>query len=289
MIRGFYFTTVLVNFLRLFFIDCWFTWKLYADFTHQTRVQLFFISFKANPSEYGSYSLHIRMFRYIRKHRLFASFASYSLQNRRTDSHKYSIWCKTNTCCSEYSLQSEYSLEHFHTGEYLLQNIRLYANFTFKRIFAGKCSHTSEYLLHIASNYIGKRWRGDAALLIIVNGRWRILQLCAASTGPAVGDRPQRTYIYQRWNRVSVSAHSAWAYTATLLVMVNVVKGGWACTPPHQTGLILPSWWNVRQKATVATLCTLGDRPPLSNGRLRLWSGAEGWWAAGGISLYPIG
>ncbi len=27
--------------------------------------------------------------------------------------------------------------------------------------------------------------------------------------------------------------------------------------PPYQPGLILPSWWNVRQKAAVATLCTL--------------------------------
>jgi hypothetical protein len=66
-------------------------------------------------------------------------------------------------------------------------------------------------------------------------------------------------YIFSyRWNRVSVSAHSAGAYTATLLVMVNVIKGGWVCTPhPHQPGLILPSWLNVRQKATVAILCTL--------------------------------
>ncbi len=33
---------------------------------------------------------------------------------------------------------------------------------------------------------------------------------------------------------------------------------GWACTPhPHQPGASLPSWWNVRQKAAVATLCTL--------------------------------
>jgi hypothetical protein len=33
---------------------------------------------------------------------------------------------------------------------------------------------------------------------------------------------------------------------------------GWACTPhPHQPGLILPSSLNVRQKAAVATLCTL--------------------------------
>ncbi len=33
---------------------------------------------------------------------------------------------------------------------------------------------------------------------------------------------------------------------------------GWACTPhPHQPGLILPSSLNERQKAAVATLCTL--------------------------------
>ena len=33
---------------------------------------------------------------------------------------------------------------------------------------------------------------------------------------------------------------------------------GWACTPhPHQSGIILPSSLNVRQKAAVATLCTL--------------------------------
>ncbi len=36
---------------------------------------------------------------------------------------------------------------------------------------------------------------------------------------------------------------------------------GWACTPhPHQPRLILPSWLNVRQKAAVATLCTLWAR-----------------------------
>jgi hypothetical protein len=35
-------------------------------------------------------------------------------------------------------------------------------------------------------------------------------------------------------------------------------KRGWACTPhPHQPGPILPSSLNVRQKAAVATLCTL--------------------------------
>jgi hypothetical protein len=35
-----------------------------------------------------------------------------------------------------------------------------------------------------------------------------------------------RVHIFTRDNQVSVSAHSAGAYTATLLVMVNVMKGG---------------------------------------------------------------
>ena len=43
--------------------------------------------------------------------------------------------------------------------------------------------------------------------------------------------KPQSTYLYKRWNRVSVSAHSAGAYTATLLVMVNVIKGGGRAPP----------------------------------------------------------
>jgi hypothetical protein len=33
---------------------------------------VFFICFEANLSEYGSYSLHIHMFWYIRKHHIFA-------------------------------------------------------------------------------------------------------------------------------------------------------------------------------------------------------------------------
>ncbi len=53
------------------------------------------------------------------------------------------------------------------------------------------------------------------------------------------GIYPQSTYFYWRWNRVSVSAHSAGAYTATLRVMVNVMKGGWACPLPAS-----PAWAN---------------------------------------------
>jgi len=64
------------------------------DTRHQTRLQLrvrrihnFFIFSEANLSEYGSYSLHICLFRYILKHHLFPSFPSNSHQNTRTDSH----------------------------------------------------------------------------------------------------------------------------------------------------------------------------------------------------------
>jgi hypothetical protein len=35
-------------------------------------------------------------------------------------------------------------------------------------------------------------------------------------------------------------------------------KGEGACTPhPHQAGLNLPSWWNVRQKVAIANLFEL--------------------------------
>jgi hypothetical protein len=88
------------------------------------------IRFKANLSEYRSYSLHICMFRYIRKHILFASFASYSLENIRTNLHINIQSDAKNTCCSEYSLQSEYS----------------HKIFTYWQIFASKYSFRSEYL-----------------------------------------------------------------------------------------------------------------------------------------------
>jgi hypothetical protein len=56
-------------------------------------------------------------------------------------------------------------------------------------------------------------------------------------------------------------AHSAGAYTATLLVMVNVMKVGGRAPRPHQPRPILPSSLNVRQKADVTTLCTLWRQP----------------------------
>ncbi len=60
-----------------------------------------------------------------------------------------------------------------------------------------------------------------------------------------------------------MSAHSAGAYTATLLVMVNVMKGGWACTP------ILPAWANFtfmmvyarKQRLLLCVLCEMDTFP----------------------------
>jgi hypothetical protein len=82
------------------------------------------------------------MFRYVRKHHLFASFASYSLQISRTNS---------NTNIRFVAKQITIS----HTGEYLLRNnIRFEAKSrkTFNEFHIeanGRCkySHTSEYLL----------------------------------------------------------------------------------------------------------------------------------------------
>ncbi len=75
--------------------------------------------------------------------------------------------------------------------------------------------------------------------------------------GPWAGSPPQSTYLYKRWNRVSVSAHSAGAYTATLLVMVNVTKGG-GRAPPTLTrpGLFYPHDCMYARKQTLL-LCVL--------------------------------
>ncbi len=61
---------------------------------------------------------------------------------------------------------------------------------------------------------------------------------------------PQSTYVFsQRWNRVSASAHSAGAYTAALLVMVNVMRGG-GRAPPTLTsqGKFYPHDWMYARK-----------------------------------------
>jgi hypothetical protein len=63
---------------------------------------------------HGSYSLHIRMFWYIRKHHLFASFLHI----------RFKIFAKIRIQIFDL-LQDKYIS---HTGEYLLQNIRFEAN-----------------------------------------------------------------------------------------------------------------------------------------------------------------
>ncbi len=87
---------------------------------------------------YSNHLLHIRL---IYSHRL---------------AQKYSIWCKKYMLqWKKISLQIEYSLIIFsHTGEYCFKIFvekrifaKLYANFTFKRIFDCKYSQTSEYSL----------------------------------------------------------------------------------------------------------------------------------------------
>ncbi len=45
---------------------------------------------------------------------------------------------------------------------------------------------------------------------------------------------------------------------------------------PHQPGLILPSRWNVRQKAAVATLCTLWSYLAVLLKVLELSAGEDG-------------
>ncbi len=51
----------------------------------------------------------------------------------------------------------------------------------------------------------------------------------------------------------------SWSVHCNFTGEAKCYERGWACTPhPHQLGLILPSSLNVRPKAAVSTLCTLG-------------------------------
>ncbi len=76
-----------------------------------------------------------------------------------------------------------------------------------------------------------------------VKARYTIRQSMSTADAAVVQFRfIHRVHIFTRdGNRVSVSAYSAGAYTATLLVMVNVMKGSGRAPPPHQPGIILPS------------------------------------------------
>jgi len=142
--------------------------------TRVRRIHKFFIRFEPNLSEYGYYLLHIRMFRYIRRHHLFASFASYSLRNIHTKSYtNIRFDAKQMHVGANICFGANIRFPFSHAGEYSLRNSCFEANIhktsseihiqvninlqilACERIFACKYSHTSEYLLPIALNYIG--------------------------------------------------------------------------------------------------------------------------------------
>ena len=126
----------------------------------ENRVRVFaafFYLLQSKLSKCGSYS-HVW---HIRKHHLFTSFA---LKYSQKFTYKYQIWCKKNTCWSEYLLHSKYSLHFSQTGDYSLQNIcfevnihKTWKSFQLKWIFACKFLHTSKYLLCIASIFTSLR------------------------------------------------------------------------------------------------------------------------------------
>jgi hypothetical protein len=113
----------------------------------------FFIHFQANLSRYEYYTLHIYMFRYIRKHHLFASFAHiYFKIFTRISMQIFDLMQK------KYMLKQIFASERrFDSYFLILANIcfkrfvlkqiyaKLQANFIFKQIFACKYLHTSKY------------------------------------------------------------------------------------------------------------------------------------------------
>jgi hypothetical protein len=138
-----------------------------------TTFATFFYSLRSDLSKYGSYSLHIHMFRYIHKHYLFSIILFIFVSKY---SHKltyiYSIWCKTNIffilaniCCKysfwneysqnfkEMSHSREYSLAKFlHTSKYWLAYIRILAHFCF--VLLQTIGSFWKYSLYFASKYV---------------------------------------------------------------------------------------------------------------------------------------
>jgi hypothetical protein len=85
-----------------------------------------------------------------------------------------------------------------------------------------------------------------------------VAKVCAFCNHPWCVPITEYIFLLQRWNETGL------VYLPTQLERTlqlywwwtdgNCSGGGWACTPhPHQIGLILPSWSNVRQEATVAS------------------------------------
>ncbi len=69
---------------------------------------------------------------------------------------------------------------------------------------------------------------------------------------------PHRVHILVEMKQGQCICPLSWSVHSNFSGEGKCNERGWACTPhPHQPGQILPSSLNVRQKATVATLCTL--------------------------------
>ncbi len=141
------------------------------------------ICFEANLSKYGSYSLHIHMFWYIRKHHFVTSFAVYSLQNIYRDSHTNIQFDEkihvTGNICFRVNIRLRFSHSGDFASKYSFTSEYSQASFTFNRTFFCKYSHTSEYSLCkylltseyslcIASNCLGKPFTSLRYQLILV-------------------------------------------------------------------------------------------------------------------------
>jgi hypothetical protein len=70
-----------------------------------------------------------------------------------------------------------------------------------------------------------------------------------------------RVHIFLEMKKGKCVCPLSWSVHCNFTSDCKCNERGWACRapPPHQPGLILPSGRNVRQKAAVATLCTLWD------------------------------
>ncbi len=79
--------------------------------------------------------------------------------------------------------------------------------------------------------------------------------------------QPHRVHILVEMKQGQCICPLSWSVHSNFSGEGKCNERGWACTPhPHQPGQILPSSLNVRQKAAVATLCTLWAAPLSSPG-----------------------
>ncbi len=101
------------------------------------------------------------------------------------------------------------------------------------------------------------QYTGDGHFLAYMQSCWNFLP---SLLRVKVHAHPHRVHIFTRDD----TGTQGWCVCPlSWSVHCNFTGDGKGCTHhPYQPGLILPSWWNVRQKAAVATLCTLC--PPLS-------------------------